>query len=132
MMLLHARRRLRRRRPSTHPRPSDQAVTVCRFSPDRHQRLALRCALPLEGVDKPPRREQKGQSYCHGRIGPAFSSDVFYRDDEGALFHTYSTCARGLDMMNAAYQYLDLTLKGRDESEMPYSQARLCLHDEYT
>ena len=34
---------------------------------------------------------------------------VFYRDDAGDIFHTYSTFGRGLDMMNAAYHYLDLT-----------------------
>ena len=41
---------------------------------------------------------------------------VFYREPDGTVFHTYSTYARGLDMMNAAYQYLDLVPKGRDEA----------------
>src|SRR5262249_28039521 len=41
---------------------------------------------------------------------------VFYKDADGAIFHTYSCYARGLDMMNAAYHYLDLVPKGRDES----------------
>ncbi|HKA71725.1 MAG TPA: DUF899 domain-containing protein [Xanthobacteraceae bacterium] len=41
---------------------------------------------------------------------------VFYRDAAGDIFHTYSCYARGLDMMNAAYHYLDLVPKGRDES----------------
>lgn len=40
---------------------------------------------------------------------------VFYRDDDGAVFHTYSCYARGLDMLNAGYHYLDLVPKGRDE-----------------
>jgi len=34
---------------------------------------------------------------------------LFYRDETGAIFNTYSCFARGLDMMNAAYHYLDLT-----------------------
>ncbi len=34
---------------------------------------------------------------------------VFYRDEAGNIFNTYSCFARGLDMMNAAYHYLDLT-----------------------
>lgn len=42
---------------------------------------------------------------------------VFYKDEDGAIFHTYSTYTRGLDMMNVTYQYLDLVPKGRDESE---------------
>ena len=40
---------------------------------------------------------------------------VFYRDDAGDMFHTYSTYARGLDMLNGAYHMLDLTPLGRDE-----------------
>ena len=31
------------------------------------------------------------------------------------MYHTYSTYARGVDMLNTAYHYLDLTAKGRDE-----------------
>jgi predicted dithiol-disulfide oxidoreductase (DUF899 family) len=44
---------------------------------------------------------------------------VFYRDrdEASAVFHTYSTYARGLDMMNAAYHYIDLLPKGRDEEK---------------
>ena len=32
------------------------------------------------------------------------------------MFHTYSCYARGVDMMNTAYHYLDLVPKGRDET----------------
>ena len=45
---------------------------------------------------------------------------VFFRDDAGNIFHTYSCFARGLDMMNAAYHYLDLTPLGRHEEGLPY------------
>jgi predicted dithiol-disulfide oxidoreductase (DUF899 family) len=41
---------------------------------------------------------------------------VFYKDESGSVFHTYSTYQRGLDTMNATYQYLDLVPKGRDEA----------------
>ena len=44
---------------------------------------------------------------------------VFYRDEAGNIFHTYSCFARGLDMMNAAYHYLDLTPLGRHEEGLP-------------
>jgi predicted dithiol-disulfide oxidoreductase (DUF899 family) len=40
---------------------------------------------------------------------------VFTKDAAGAVFHTYSTYARGLDMLNGAYHMLDLVPKGRDE-----------------
>ena len=56
---------------------------------------------------------------------------VFYRDEEGNVFHTYSCYARGLDMLNVAYQYMDLVPKGRDESNLPYSMAWLRRHDSY-
>jgi len=56
---------------------------------------------------------------------------VFYRDDDGAIYHTYSCYARGLDMLNGAYHYLDLVPKGRDEDELPASQAWVRRHDEY-
>ncbi|HZJ52560.1 MAG TPA: DUF899 domain-containing protein [Myxococcaceae bacterium] len=42
---------------------------------------------------------------------------VFARDGSGAVFHTYSTYARGIDALNVAYQYLDLVPKGRDEGD---------------
>jgi len=41
---------------------------------------------------------------------------VFAKDGSGAVFHTYSAYARGIDALNVAYQYLDLVPKGRDES----------------
>lgn len=46
---------------------------------------------------------------------PGFS--VFFKDDDGNVFRTYSCYSRGIDMMNVTYQYLDLTPKGRDEGE---------------
>src|SRR5437667_6107768 len=39
---------------------------------------------------------------------------VFLKEDE-QIYHTYSTYARGLDMLNVAYHYMDLVPKGRDE-----------------
>jgi predicted dithiol-disulfide oxidoreductase (DUF899 family) len=56
---------------------------------------------------------------------------VFFRDDDGAVFHTYSCYSRGVDMMNAAYHYLDLTPMGRQEDDLSYPQAWVKLHDEY-
>ena len=55
---------------------------------------------------------------------------VFHQDAAGAVFHTYSCYARGLDMMNAAYHYLDLVPKGRDESG-PHKMAWVCYRDSY-
>ena len=57
--------------------------------------------------------------------------NVFYRDDSGNIFHTYSCYARGLDMMNAAYHYLDLTPLGRHEEGLPYPMDWVRLRDQY-
>jgi predicted dithiol-disulfide oxidoreductase (DUF899 family) len=56
---------------------------------------------------------------------------VFLRDNAGQIFHTYSCFARGLDMMNAAYHYLDLTPLGRREEGLPYPMDWLRLRDQY-
>jgi predicted dithiol-disulfide oxidoreductase (DUF899 family) len=56
---------------------------------------------------------------------------VFYKDDAGAVFHTYSCYARGLDMLNGAYNFLDLAPKGRDEDGLPHTMAWVRRHDEY-
>jgi predicted dithiol-disulfide oxidoreductase (DUF899 family) len=54
---------------------------------------------------------------------------VFVRDEDGRLFHSYSAYGRGIEIMMADYQYLDLTPKGRDEgSRGPFWVRR---RDEY-
>jgi predicted dithiol-disulfide oxidoreductase (DUF899 family) len=73
--------------------------------------------------------------YNYGPGGPGFPDregiSVFYRGGGGHVFHTYSTYARGIDMMNAAYQYLDLVPKGRDEAGHDDPQYWVRRHDEY-
>ena len=67
-------------------------------------------------------------------VGDPFVSEregisVFIKDKKGRIYRTYSAFARGIDMMNVDYQYLDLTPKGRDErGRGPYWVKR---HDEY-
>jgi predicted dithiol-disulfide oxidoreductase (DUF899 family) len=58
-------------------------------------------------------------------------TSVFYRDDDGTVFHTYSAYERGVDMLNAAYHYLDLVPKGRNEVGLPYPQDWVRHHDKY-
>ena len=73
-------------------------------------------------------------SYNYGNTPFSMSEapglSVFYRDDD-VIYHTYSCFARGLDPLNAAYQHLDLTPKGRDEEQLPYPMAWLKRRDEY-
>ncbi len=61
--------------------------------------------------------------------GPGAS--VFYKNDAGEIFHTYSTYARGLDPMLMTYQWLDLTPKGRDEDGLAFTMAWVRHHDKY-
>ena len=81
-----------------------------------------------------PEEEAKKKAFFNYKIQDPDSSDregasVFFKDAKGNVFHTYSTYARGIDMVNAAYHYLDLVPKGRDESNLGPSW--LCRHDEY-
>jgi predicted dithiol-disulfide oxidoreductase (DUF899 family) len=58
-------------------------------------------------------------------------ASVFYRDGGGAVFHTYSTYGRGLDILIGAYNYLDLVPKGRDEDGLAHTMAWVRHHDRY-
>src|SRR5438094_2739702 len=58
--------------------------------------------------------------------GPGFSAFVL---DDGVVYHTYSTGARGLEFLMAYYPILDRAPKGRDEDDS--SQMWIRRHDEY-
>lgn len=53
---------------------------------------------------------------------------VFMQDEHGEVLLTYSTYARGLDMLLGTHHYLDLTPEGRNEPGYPNWPRR---HDEY-
>jgi predicted dithiol-disulfide oxidoreductase (DUF899 family) len=56
---------------------------------------------------------------------------VFYKDGDGNVYHTYSTYERGIDVLNSAYNYLDLVPKGRDEGDLEFSMAWVRHRDKY-
>jgi len=56
---------------------------------------------------------------------------VFYQDDAGEVFHTYSTYGRGVEVMMGAYNLLDLTPKGRNELDVSNKMEWLRHHDRY-
>jgi predicted dithiol-disulfide oxidoreductase (DUF899 family) len=58
--------------------------------------------------------------------GPGFSA--FVRDD-GTVYHSYSTTARGLEFLMGYYGILDRAPKGRDEGDA--SEVWIRRHDEY-
>lgn len=61
--------------------------------------------------------------------GPGLS--VFFKDKAGRVFHTYSTYARGLDILVGTYNFLDLVPKGRDEDKLAFTMAWVRHHDKY-
>lgn len=88
------------------------------------------------GVTFSPAELEKGEvSYNYENQSfpseEAPGASVFYRNDAGAIFHTYSCYARGLDMLNAAYHYLDLVPKGRDEDHLPFPMSWVRRKDMY-
>jgi predicted dithiol-disulfide oxidoreductase (DUF899 family) len=78
--------------------------------------------------------EAKGQVYYNYGMQPFECEElpgisVFYKDEAGDLFHTYSTYRRGVEVMMGTYSLLDLTPKGRDERTGPMEWVRH--HDRY-
>ena len=60
---------------------------------------------------------------------PGYS--VFYKDEAGDIFHTYSTFARGSELMGGVYGFLDVTPKGRNEPPGGNLTDWVRRHDEY-
>ena len=65
-------------------------------------------------------------------VEEAPGASVFYRDEAGSIFHTYSTYARGLDILVGTYNYLDLAPKGRDEDGLDFTMEWVRHHDRYS
>ena len=74
------------------------------------------------GVSFTPEERAKGKIYYNYQL-TSFAAEelpgisVFYRNDAGQVFHTYSTYGRGVEMMMGTYVFLDITPKGRDEDK---------------
>jgi len=88
------------------------------------------------GVSATEQDKAEGQMTYNYRHGPSQMSElhgtsVFAKDEEGAVFHTYSTYGRGVDRFNGLYGFLDVLPKGRDEAGLPFSMSWVRRHDEY-
>ncbi len=83
------------------------------FTPEE---VARKGAVYNFATQAPGRAEREGVS-------------VFFKDPTGRVFHTYSSYSRGIDMLNTAYNFLDLAPKGRDEGDRGQFWVRR--HDEY-
>jgi predicted dithiol-disulfide oxidoreductase (DUF899 family) len=83
-----------------------------------------------------PDQVKKGTGYYNYGTEKARGEDVvgfsvFAKDETDAVFHTYSAYSRGVDILNSAYSYIDLTPKGRDETGHDNPQFWVRRHDEY-
>jgi len=58
-----------------------------------------------------------------------FGLSIFVKGDDGAIYHSYSTYHRGTELLMGAFNWLDLTPKGRNEAGETMSWVKL--HDQY-
>lgn len=91
---------------------------------------------PDFNVSFTPQEQARGEVYYNFARQPfpqaeAPGISVFYKDDAGDVFHTYSRYGRGVEVMMGAYHLLDLTPKGRDEDQLSYGMEWVRHHDRY-
>lgn len=88
------------------------------------------------GVSFTPQERATGEVYYNYAMRPfpieeAPGVSVFYKDDAGRVFHTYSTYGRGVEVMMGAYNLMDLTPQGRGERDVPHKMEWVRHHDRY-
>ena len=87
------------------------------------------------GVSATPQQRRAGGEYNFRHADELMEESpglsVFAINDQREIFHTYSTYSRGLDPINSGYQLLDLTPKGRDEEDLPWTMSWVHRHDAY-
>ena len=84
-----------------------------------------------------PAESAKGKVYYNYELSDFQSEElsgfsVFGKDPAGDVFHTYSTYARGDELVDSTYMLLDMTPKGRNETGPYYNLGDwVRRHDEY-
>lgn len=83
-----------------------------------------------------PQAQARGEVYYNYAVRPFPSEEapglsIFYQDDAGDIFHTYSTYERGVEVLMGAYHLLDLTPQGRGERDVAYKMEWVRHHDRY-
>ena len=84
-----------------------------------------------------PEEIAKGKGYYNYDLREPRSEEVsglsvFYKDAKGDVFHTYSTYARGDELVDSTYMLLDMTPMGRNETGPYYDLMDwVRRHDEY-
>lgn len=86
------------------------------------------------GVSFTPEERESGRAlYNYGvttirEASDMFGVSIFAKDARGDVFHTYSTYHRGVELLIGAFNWLDLTPGGRNETG---TMSWVRLHDEY-
>lgn len=86
------------------------------------------------GVSFTPEQIEAGEPLYNFGTTPGLGEDihgtsVFAMGDDGQVYHTYSTYARGNEVLAGAFGFLDMAPKGRNEQGRTMSWVRR--HDEY-
>lgn len=56
---------------------------------------------------------------------------VFVKPDNGKIYHTYSSYARGVETAMTTYSLLDILPSGRNEDDLEYTMEWVKYHDQY-
>ena len=88
------------------------------------------------GVSFTPQEVARGKLHYNYGEWPMASEEwpgisVFYKDEAGRIFHTYSTYGRGVEVMMGTYNMLDLMPKGRGERDVDHKMEWVRHHDRY-
>lgn len=83
-----------------------------------------------------PEEIAKGEVYYNYGMIPFMAEDLhgasaFYRNNEGEIFHTYSTYMRGCDTMVNTYNFMDIAPLGRNEDDLGFTMSWVRHHDRY-
>jgi len=77
--------------------------------------------------------QQDEPVFNYGNAAPGMpdreAASAFFRDN-GAIYHTYSTYGRGIDLLNGTYNFIDISPLGRNE-DPDNTQSWVRRHDEY-
>lgn len=71
-----------------------------------------------------PKKMLNFREYDDVNLEENHGTSVFYKCDEGQIFHTYSSYDRSVDPLSTNYQLLDLLPKGRSEKMADFSFRR--------
>jgi predicted dithiol-disulfide oxidoreductase (DUF899 family) len=78
-----------------------------------------------------PRKADSARTRARQDSPSAGPDSVFCKNENCEVFHTSSCHGRGIDMVNGAYQFLDLVPKGRDEDRFKLPMLWVRRHDQY-